>query len=142
MARNFESRRRKPESLPLAGMSVECIDALFQANARAAHMWLNTWMKLAAEVGAFTTKRWSHDAELIGRLCGCRTAVDVVELQAVFAERVFKDYMQEAAKLADMEVTAANEEMAEMGKGAREAVEIVSSGRRPNLSAHNAARAH
>ena len=127
MAKNFGLQRRETATLPLAGMSAGCFDALFQANARAAQTWLNTWMKMAAEVGTFTTKRWSHDAELIGRLCGCKTAVDVVELQAAFAERVLKDYMQETAKLADMEMEAAREEMAEMEKGAREATGIVAS---------------
>jgi hypothetical protein len=139
MAKSFGLQRRETTTLPLAGMSAECLDALLQANRRAAQMWLNTWMKMAAEVGTFTTKRWSHNAELIGRLCDCQTAVDVVELQAAFAGRILKDYMQETAKLADMEIEAAREEMAEMEKGAREATGIVASSnvpRRAKAKAH------
>jgi hypothetical protein len=133
MEKHVGPRGFEPATLPLAGISAECLDTLLQANARAAQLWLNTWMRMAAEIGTFATKRWSHDAELIGRLCGCRSAVDVVELQAAFAERTMKDYMRETVKLADMEMDAATEEMAEMGKGAREATKIVAANRKKTI---------
>ena len=141
MARYSTEQRQQVTTLPLAGMSAECLDALYQANARAAQMWLNTWMKMFAEVGTFTTKRWSHDAELLRSLCNCRSAVDVVEAQAAFAERLLKDYMQETAKLTEIEVGAAEEELAEMGRGAREATEIVSSARRASQASRKRAGA-
>lgn len=129
MAKNLGRDMPEATVSPLTGMSVETLDALFRANARAAQLWFNSWTRVAAEIGSFTTKRWERDAELVGRICGCKNPVDVLEVQTEFAERALKDYMQETAKLASMETEAVTQEAEEIEKGVREAPAIAASSR-------------
>lgn len=113
------------QAFPWLRIYIDAFDAMIEGNARAARMWLETWEELSGEVATFTTRRLNDDGGMVRRFCKCKTAADVMALQADFYQRMVGDYMRESTKLADMETDAASSEIAEMTKGVHKATEIV-----------------
>lgn len=113
------------QALPWLRVYVDAFDAMIEGNARAAGIWLATWHKLSDEVATFTTRRLNDDGGMVRRFCKCKTAADMMALQADFYQCMLGDYMRESTKLADMETDAASSEIAEMTKGVHEATELV-----------------
>lgn len=113
------------QALPWLRIYIDAFDAMIEGNARAARIWLETWQDLSGEVATFTTRRLNDDGGMVRRFCKCKTAADVMALQADFYQRMVGDYMRESTKLADMETDVASSEIAEMTKGVHKATEIV-----------------
>ena len=127
-----DRRRLEEWMLPQMAVPAETVDVLLKAQARAARMWLDSWMMVTGEVGRFAMKRWTVDAELLRRLCACRTPFEALDVQAAFIQQAMCDYMRETALLADVETDAATAEIGVVDKGVRDASALLAS-RRPKV---------
>lgn len=126
-------RRRLEEWMPpQMVVSAETVDVLLKAQARAARIWLDSWMMVTGELGRFAMKRWTVDAELLRRLCACKTPLEALDLQADFMQRAMRDYMRETTLLVGVETDVATAEIGAVDKGVREASALMAS-RRPKI---------
>ena len=125
MAESPKRISAETQALPWLRVYIDAFDAMFEGNARATGMWLEIWQELSGEVATFATRRLNVDGGMVRRFCNCKTAADVMALQADFYQRMVGDYMRESTRLADMETDAASSEIAEMTKGVHRATEIV-----------------
>jgi hypothetical protein len=119
---------------PQMAVSIGTVDVLLKAHARAARMWLDSWMMVTGELGRFAMKRWTVDADLVRRLCACRTPFEALDVQAAFVQQALRDYMRETALLADVETDAATAEIGAVDKGVREASVLMASRRTKDRS--------
>ena len=104
-----------------AGLSSDLAETLMKANTQAAQIWLEGWLKLVSETTNFTVKRWGLDAEFLERLGGCKTPIEVMEIQTEFMQRAMKEYIEEATKLGDMETEAVVSGIKAMDQGVQKA---------------------
>ena len=105
------------------GLSTQGFQSLLQANARAAEIWLESWTRLADESSGFLSRRWKQDLDLMERIMGCKSPLELLQVQSEFMQRALVDYMKETGKVADMETEAGVSEMEALDEGAREASE-------------------
>ena len=134
MGKVADKRRLEDWMPPTMVVSAETVDVLLKAQARAARMWLDSWMMVTGEIGRFAMKRWTVDAELLRRLCACRTPFEALDVQAAFIQQAMRDYMRETALLADVETNAATAEIGAVDKGVREASALMASRRTKDRS--------
>ncbi len=127
-----DRRRLEEWMLPQMVVPAETVDVLLKAQARAARMWLDSWMMVTGEIGRFAMKRWMVDADLLRRLCACKTPLEALDLQAEFVQQAMRDYMRETTLLADVETNAATAEIGVVDKGVRDASALMAS-RRPKI---------
>ncbi len=127
-----DRRRLEEWMLPQVVVPAETVDVLLKAQARAARLWLDSWMMVTGEIGRFAMKRWMVDAEFLRRLCACRTPFEALDVQSAFIQQAMRDYMRETALLADVETDAATAEIGAVDKGVREASAHMAS-RRPKI---------
>lgn len=132
MDKGADRRRLEEWMLPQMVVPAETVDVLLKAQARAARMWLDSWMMVTGELGRFAMKRWTDDADLLRRLCACKTPFEALDLQADFVQRALRDYMRETTLLADVETDAATAEIGVVDKGVRDASALMTS-RRPKI---------
>ncbi|WP_193367619.1 phasin family protein [Pelagibius marinus] len=111
------------------GLPTQGFESLVEANAKAAEIWLESWAKLAGESAGFVTRRWQQDMDLIGKICACKSPVELLQLQSEFMQRALVDYMKEATRLGDMETDAGVSELEALDEGVREAGEKAKGGK-------------
>lgn len=118
------SKTKKDDPLAVAdamGLPAKSFEHLVEANAKAAEIWLESWAKLAGESAGFVTRRWKQDLDLVGRICACKSPVELLQLQSEFMQRALVDYLREATRLGDMETDAGVSEIEAMDRGLRAA---------------------
>lgn len=121
------SKAKQKEAAAAAGaadLPAKSFEHLISANAKAAEIWLESWAKLAGESAGFVTRRWQQDVDLIGKICACKSPVELLQLQSEFMQRALVDYMREATRLGDMETEAGLAEIEAVDQGLREAADV------------------
>jgi len=113
----------------LKDLPTKSFEHLVEANAKAAQIWLESWARLAGESAGFVTRRWQQDVDLIGRICACKSPVELLQLQSEFMQRALVDYMREATRLGDLETEAGVSEIEAVDKELRKAAKDVEGGK-------------
>lgn len=108
-------------NVPAWSISPQAFESLLQANAKAAEIWLESWARLAGESASFASRRWKQDLDLLERLRGCKTPLELLQVQSAFVQKALVDYMRETGKIADLETEAGVSEIEVLDTGARKA---------------------
>ena len=125
------SKSKKQEAAGAAefkDLPAKSFEHLVEANAKAAQIWLESWARLAGESAGFVTRRWQQDIDLVGKICACKSPVELLKLQSEFMQRALVDYMREATRLGDLETEAGVSEIEAMDKELRMAAKDVEGG--------------
>jgi len=84
------------------------LNSLFALNEEAFTSWARGVSAFAEEMGRFTQTRLHEDAEAWQVLATCRNPMDALECQRRYAEKAAGQYIEEANKLTQLVMDAAN----------------------------------
>ncbi|HSS63926.1 MAG TPA: phasin family protein [Gammaproteobacteria bacterium] len=85
---------------------VGMMQTVIQANNQAAEAWFDGWRQLLDNAAEFTSRRVNRDLEAVDALFSCKTPIEALRVQTEFLRTAFQDYLQELARLGEIETEA------------------------------------
>lgn len=113
-----------PKSKSSSGASAQSdpwngqFNALFALNEQAFTSWVRGVSACAEEMGRFTQTRLHEDAAVWQVLAACRNPMEALECQRRYAEKAAGQYIEEANKLTELVINAANGGLSSLQKTA------------------------
>jgi hypothetical protein len=97
------------------------VDHIMKANAQASQALLENWSKIGQELMTFANSRWGCDMDAVRELSECRDPFKAFQIQTNAFQTMMTQYMDEAAKIANMATDASVSCFRSLDNGLREA---------------------